>query len=136
MVYNIRYSCPGIFHRILLKFRLIWGLFKKYFINLISCVSKRVVMSLIKYIERLRRIDSLICMMATGTPEEFAEKLGIRRSTLFQSLQEMREMGVNIKYSCIRQSYYYTDNRRIKIKLENIFPEKSDLDKVSINREY
>ncbi len=75
-------------------------------------------MSLIKYIERVRRMDSLISRMATGTPEEFAEKMGIRRSTLFLSLQEMREMGVDIKYSVIRQSYYYADNRRIKIKLE------------------
>lgn len=86
----------------------------------------RVVMSLLKYIERLRRIDYLISMMSTGTPQEFADKLGIRRSTLFQSLQEMREMGVDIKYSWIRQSYYYADNRRIKIKLENTFTEKID----------
>jgi biotin operon repressor len=56
--------------------------------------------------------------MATGTPVEFAEKIGIKRSTLFQSLQEMREMGVDIKYSNIRQSYYYADGRRIKIRLE------------------
>jgi predicted transcriptional regulator len=80
-------------------------------------------------------MDTLISMRATGTPEEFAEKLGLRRSTLFQSLQEMREMGVDIKYSFIRQSYYYADNRRIKIKLENIFPEKTDLEKISIRRE-
>jgi biotin operon repressor len=66
--------------------------------------------------------------MSTGSPEEFAEKLGIRRSTLFQSLQEMREMGVNIKYSCIRQSYYYADSRRIKVKLENTFSEAIDSD--------
>ena len=92
---------------------------------------KRVVMSLFKYVERLRRMDSLISMMATGTPGEFAEKLEIRRSTLFLSLQEMREMGVNIKYSCFRQSYYYADNRRIKIKLENILPEKTDTEKKS-----
>ncbi len=74
-------------------------------------------------------------MMATGTPEEFAEKMGIKRSTLFESLQEMREIGVDIKYSFIRQSYYYVDNRRIKIKLENIFPERSDSEKISIRRE-
>jgi len=79
-------------------------------------------------------MDSLISMMSTGTPEEFAEKLGIRRSTLFLSLQEMREMGVDIKYSFTRQSYYYSDNRRIKIKLENIFPERTNLDEVSVNR--
>ena len=76
-------------------------------------------MSLLKYIERLQRMDLLISMIATGTPEEFAEKLGLGRSTLFQSLQEMREMGVDIRYSFFRQSYYYADNHRIKIKVEN-----------------
>ena len=63
-------------------------------------------------------MDLLISMMSTGTPKEFAGKLGLRRSTLFQSLQEMREMGVDIRYSYFRQSYYYADNRRIKIKVE------------------
>ena len=81
-------------------------------------------MSLIKYIERIRHIDSLICRRATGTPEEFANKLGIRRSTLFLSLQEMRELGVDIRYSCIQQSYYYADNRRIKIKIEKALSDK------------
>jgi hypothetical protein len=64
-------------------------------------------------------MDLLISMMSTGTPDEFAEKLGLRRSALFQSLQEMREMGVDIRYSCFRQSYYYADNRRIQIRVEN-----------------
>jgi biotin operon repressor len=64
-------------------------------------------------------MDSLISMMSTGPPEEFAEKLGLRRSTLFQSLQEMREMGVDIRYSFSRQSYYYADSRRIKIRVES-----------------
>jgi predicted DNA-binding transcriptional regulator YafY len=76
-------------------------------------------MCLIKYIERLQRIDKLIVMKATGTPEEFAEKLGIKRSTLFQSLQEMRDMGVDIRYSWSRQSYYYGDDRRFKITIED-----------------
>jgi predicted transcriptional regulator len=70
--------------------------------------------------------------MSTGTPEEFAEKLGIRRSTLFLSLQEMRQMGVDIKYSCYRQSYFYADNRRIKIKLENILPEIAEKEEVYV----
>ena len=75
-------------------------------------------MSLIKYLNRLRRMDSLIARMATGPPVEFAEKIGIKRSALFQSLQEMREIGVDIKYSNIRQSYYYADGKRIQIRLE------------------
>jgi hypothetical protein len=75
-------------------------------------------MSLIKYIERLQRMDSLISMRATGNPDEFARKMRLRRSTLFQNLQEMKEMGVNIKYSYIRQSYYYPDGKRIRIIFE------------------
>ncbi len=75
-------------------------------------------MSLAKYIERIKRIDALIFMKATGTPEEFAEKLGIKRSTLYESLQEMRYLGVDIRYSCSRQSYYYADKRRIRITIE------------------
>jgi hypothetical protein len=91
-------------------------------------------MSLLKYIERVQRMDSLISMMATGSPQEFAEKMGIKRSTLFESLQEMREIGADIKYSYIRQSYYYADNRRIKIRIENVFPERTDSDKVLVKR--
>ncbi len=77
-------------------------------------------------------MDSLISMKSTGTPEEFAYKLGIRRSTLFQSLQEMREMGVDIRYSCMRQSYFYADGRRIKIKLESTIPGESDTEMIFV----
>jgi biotin operon repressor len=73
--------------------------------------------------------------MSTGPPEVFAEKLGMRRSTLFQSLQEMREMGVDIKYSFIRQSYYYADNRRIKIQLESTSSESNGTEPISVKRE-
>ncbi len=66
-------------------------------------------------------MDTLISMKATGTPDIFAEKMGVKRSTLFQYLQEMRSMGVDIRYSCCRQSYYYADDRRIKIRLESTF---------------
>jgi hypothetical protein len=69
-------------------------------------------------------MDTLISMKATGSPKEFAEKLGVKRSTLFLSLQEMRDMGVDIKYSCARQSYYYADSRRIKVRLEETFISK------------
>ena len=83
-------------------------------------------MSLFKYIQRVRRIDMLIHLKATGTPDEFAKKLGIRRSTLFQSLQELKEMGVDIRYSNIRGTYYYADERRIEIRIEKTQPENKE----------
>ena len=62
-------------------------------------------------------MDSLIAMKATGPPEEFAYKMNLSRSTLFETLQEMKGMGVDIRYSNTRESYYYGDERRIVIKV-------------------
>ena len=75
-------------------------------------------MSLSKYIARLQRMDSLIAMKATGPPEEFAYKMNLSRSMLFETLQEMKGMGVDIRYSNARESYYYGDSRRIVVKVE------------------
>ena len=75
-------------------------------------------MSMIKYVRRLKRIDALIFRKATGTPEQFAEKLGIKRSTLYEILQEMRLLGVDIRYCSHRQSFYYANERRIKVVIE------------------
>lgn len=85
-------------------------------------------MSLTKYLVRAIRMDKLILLKATGTPEEFASKLGIRRSTLFQALQEMRILGADIKYSNESQTYYYAGKRRIRINLENVLSEEEILE--------
>ena len=74
-------------------------------------------MSLAKYIARLQRMDSLIAMKATGPPDEFAYKMNLSRSMLFETLQEMKWMGVDIRYSNLRETYYYGDSRRIVIKV-------------------
>lgn len=70
---------------------------------------------MLKYIDRFEHMDALINMQATGSPVKFASKLGIRRSRLFQTLQELRDRGVDIRYSCTRQSYYYGEGKRIII---------------------
>ncbi len=91
-------------------------------VHLLLCITilNTNVMCLIKYVNRLERIDALIFMKATGTPEQFAGKLGISRSTLFQTLQEIRYLGVDVRYCCHRQSYYYADDRRIRVIIEAI----------------
>lgn len=83
-------------------------------------------MSILRYLDRLKRMDYLISAMATGTPEEFAEKIGLGRSTLFQYLLEMKKMGLDIRYSNFRQSYYYADGKRIRLIIENTDPDKAE----------
>jgi biotin operon repressor len=57
-------------------------------------------------------------MRSTGSPSAFAKKLGISRSSIFQDLQEMRELGLEIKYSPTLESYYYENGKRIQIATE------------------
>jgi predicted DNA-binding transcriptional regulator YafY len=71
-------------------------------------------MSLLKYIDRLKRMDDLIHRRATGTPDEFATKLNISKSTLMINLKELKEMGAEIKYNATEQTYYYI--RRLPLK--------------------
>jgi predicted DNA-binding transcriptional regulator YafY len=65
-------------------------------------------MSLLKYLERLKRIDDLIRRKVTGSPNEFAIKLEISRSQLLNDLKELKELGAPISYSSTYRSYYYT----------------------------
>ena len=64
-------------------------------------------MSLLKYLDRAKRIDDLIRRKATGNAQEFAHKLGISRSVLMEHLGDLRELGAPIRFSNIVRSYYY-----------------------------
>ena len=56
---------------------------------------------------RLLRIDSLIKIKGTGTPDELARRIGVSKRTIYDYLNIMREFGAPIKYSAKRKSYYY-----------------------------
>jgi ribosomal protein S25 len=59
-------------------------------------------------IEKLDRIHNMIRREATGTPEEFAERLKISRSTLFNTLKYLKEnMDAPIIYNNSKKSYTY-----------------------------
>jgi hypothetical protein len=64
-------------------------------------------MSLLKYLERAKRIDELIHRKATGNSEQFSRKLGISRSVLMEHLRDLKELGAPIRFCCVRQSYFY-----------------------------
>ena len=53
------------------------------------------------------RIDYLIKIKGTGTPDEMAKKLGISQRTLFNYLNYLKALGAPINYCKNRKSYYY-----------------------------
>jgi len=58
-------------------------------------------------------MDQLIRMKATGTSKEFAVKLGISRSLMMQELNVLKELGAEIAYDKMRQTYFY--KKRMKL---------------------
>jgi hypothetical protein len=75
-------------------------------------------MSLLKYVERLKRMDDLIRRKATGTPKEFANRLGIKKTMLMEELQELKALGAEIAYCKVRESYHYTDTFILRIGID------------------
>ena len=53
-------------------------------------------------------MDDLIARRATGTPEAFAQRMHLCRSELMNCLNELRQLGADIRYCKNRQSYYYS----------------------------
>jgi DNA-binding transcriptional regulator LsrR (DeoR family) len=55
----------------------------------------------------IERADRLIRLETTGTPNEFAAKLGISRASLFRLLEELKNIEVPVKYCYKYKTYYY-----------------------------
>jgi predicted DNA-binding transcriptional regulator YafY len=66
-------------------------------------------MYLFESIERIKRIHDLIKREATGTPDEFAERLHLKKRQLQNILEELRDWGADIRYNRFRCTYYYAN---------------------------
>ena len=62
-----------------------------------------------EYVNRIERLDRLIRMKATGTPDQLAERLGMSKRSVINYLNLMKENGAPIKFSYSRQSYFYDE---------------------------
>ncbi len=87
-------------------------------------------MSAIKYINRLKRIDRLIRLKATGTPSEFADRIGMSERNLYHHLQMLKELGAPLGYNQTRNSYVYAEGGRLEIRFVCECPENRDPDDI------
>ena len=67
-------------------------------------------MQLFESIDRAQRIHQFIRTESTGTPCEFARRLGISRRQLYYCLEEFKEFGAQIMYNRIKNTFYYANN--------------------------
>ncbi|WP_074406081.1 hypothetical protein [Aquimarina megaterium] len=64
---------------------------------------------MIKHIKIIERMDQLIRLQATGSPEKFAQQLRISRTKLYRMIKLMRAFNAPIEYDTAIQSYVYTE---------------------------
>jgi predicted DNA-binding transcriptional regulator YafY len=72
-------------------------------------------MPAIKFINRLKKIDQLIKLKATGSPKQLAEKLEITERQVYNYLDNLKELGADIKFDKLKNSYTYTSDIELVI---------------------
>ena len=88
-------------------------------------------MNIIRYLDRLKRMDDLIRRKATGTPEEFAVKMGLSRIALLKYIRLLKEMNAPVVFNHDRGSYCYLFPCQLKIGYESRLLDEKEL--VDIN---
>lgn len=68
-----------------------------------------------KELERLHKIHQLIKTSKTGTPKEFAKKLNLSESQLYNILNRLKVQRFPITYSKNQKTYLYTEYCELKI---------------------
>lgn len=82
-------------------------------------------MALFDIINRAERIHRLIRSESTGSPSQFARKLGISRRQLYNLLDEFKDFGAEIKYDRSKRSFYYVNDFRLEMTVKIITPTTS-----------
>jgi biotin operon repressor len=69
-------------------------------------------MTFIEQLLLLQRVDKLITRKGTGCANQLARLLGISRSSVFNYLECLRQLGGEIDYCKSRQTYFYANNQK------------------------
>lgn len=75
-------------------------------------------MKILDQVYRLQRIDNMIRTESTGIPKEFAKKIDVSVSTLFELLNCLKQLGAEIYYNRERLTYTYRVPTKLIFKLE------------------
>jgi len=61
---------------------------------------------------------------STGNPKEFAAKLGVSRATLYRYIAELRDEGIDIRFSRSQNSFYSSPIILRELSLQAIYQAK------------
>ncbi len=72
-------------------------------------------MNFVKQIERFQILSKLIHEQNTGSPEELANRLNLSRRQLYNYIEELGDLGIEIRYSRKYNSFYFENNKKLEI---------------------
>lgn len=87
-------------------------------------------MKFVEQIERLQYLDKLIRKKSTGSPCELADRLGISRSQLYNLIGYLNDIGMEIRFSRKKNSFYYDcldKNLEIQFSIKIISAERAHI---------
>lgn len=65
-------------------------------------------MKVFEYLDRISMMHKLVSRQVTGTPDEFARRLGVSRTSLYELIDELRSRGAPITYSKSAKTFFYS----------------------------
>jgi hypothetical protein len=88
------------------------------FIRITFCLSQKTInhftdMPFARILRKIAQFDQLIRQGRTGNYQKIAARLEISKSTLYELIDMMRDMGAPIEYDSLRQSYVYTEEGKL-----------------------
>ena len=78
-----------------------------------------------EYLEIFERIDDLIRLKSTGSPTELGKLLGFSRASIFEYINDMKELGAPIKYNRSVKTYYYFEDGEFIFQFRKVKPNRS-----------
>jgi hypothetical protein len=94
------------------------------------------MVKILDIVERLSRIDNLIRNRKTGNSNELAKTIRLSRSQIFNYLDYLKDMRVEINYNKTARSYEYTDDFIPEIQSPLRIVKKSELENIEGGQNY
>jgi transcriptional antiterminator len=72
-------------------------------------------MNFVKQIERLILLNRLISQQNTGSPEDIAQRLNVSVRQVYNLLEMIRDLGIEVCYCKKSKTYYYENSDKLHI---------------------
>lgn len=77
-------------------------------------------MSILKLKNRIELFDYLVRNTLTGTPTQFARKLGMSKTSLYLFIEELAAMNIPVVYNKERKNYEYCKKGKLVFGFQSL----------------